>query len=424
MLWPRRTLIIGALVLSLWGGLTLATGPATAEVIKGTGFEATVAGWTSWYGSYVLVDHGQVWCIDHGLRAPDGSFGYRPSAAPGIPDADQAAMAWALGTFGNNPSEVDAAALMLVMHDFNAAMYPQGRLDVDRLTLPQLGGFRGAEAQILERARAIKAAARMHSATSNLLSLELDVEPGDIHDPMVSVIVRVLDDALVGVANIEVELSAVGGTLGQHTITTGTDGHASTTLNRGESPTLISARAISPTFVLGVFGPSGAAAQRVAVPTRQALLAQHSVAPPTPVPPTTTTPTTTTSTTTTSTSTTTIVPAATTTTLPTAPSIPTTTIPRTTTTTTIPMTTTSTEPPTSTTPTTTTTEPAFVPPTTSGPSPSGAPSTPVRASAPPARTSVPMPVTGAATRGLVLLAGGLVCLGSSIVLAGRPRQRS
>ena len=421
MSWPRRTLIVASLLLSLWGGLILTTTSATAEVIKGIGFEATVAGWTSWYGSYVLADHGQVWCIDHGLRAPDGDFGYRPSAAPGIPVADQAAMAWALGTFGNNPSAVDAAALMLVMHDFNAAMYPQGRLDVDRLARSQLAGFHGAEAQVLDQARAMKAAARNQSRSSDLLAIELDVVIGDIHDPEVSVMVQVLDGARVGIANTDVELSAVGGTLGRHTITTGTDGIASTTLTRGESPTVISAIATSPAFVLGVFGPSGAAAQRVAVPTRQELSARLSVAPPTPVPSTTTTSTSTTSTSTTIPATTTTVSAAPTTSLPEAPSTTTTTLPSTTTTTEPPFSTTTTTPPPN---PTTTTEPTVVPPFTSGPSPSGAPSAPARAPAPSSRASVSLPATGAATRGLVLLAGGLVCLGSSIMLTGRPRQRS
>ena len=41
-----------------------------ATVVHRVGFEATVLGWTSWYGSYDLGPLGAGWCIDHGLRAP------------------------------------------------------------------------------------------------------------------------------------------------------------------------------------------------------------------------------------------------------------------------------------------------------------------------------------------------------------------
>ena len=51
---------------------------ALAAVVHGRGFEATVLGWTSWYGNYGLGDLGWGWCIDHGRLAPDADLGYVP----------------------------------------------------------------------------------------------------------------------------------------------------------------------------------------------------------------------------------------------------------------------------------------------------------------------------------------------------------
>src|SRR5581483_895266 len=42
-------------------------GRAGAAVVHDVGFEATVGGWMSWYGSYRLGSLGVVWCVDHGL---------------------------------------------------------------------------------------------------------------------------------------------------------------------------------------------------------------------------------------------------------------------------------------------------------------------------------------------------------------------
>ena len=66
----RRTLVLAIPLLTLCALLVFArAGAADAQVVHGAGFEATVAGWTSWYGSYQLAGVGQTWCIDHGLQA-------------------------------------------------------------------------------------------------------------------------------------------------------------------------------------------------------------------------------------------------------------------------------------------------------------------------------------------------------------------
>ena len=51
---------------------------------------------------------------------------------------------------------------MLVMHNLRGAVYPAGRLDVHSLTVAQMAGFGGHEAEVIAQARAIKADAVSH----------------------------------------------------------------------------------------------------------------------------------------------------------------------------------------------------------------------------------------------------------------------
>src|SRR3954454_18699721 len=130
---------------------------ALAVVSPRVGFRATVLGWSSWYGSYDLGAAGTGWCIDHGLAAPDPAFRYVPVNATDL-DADRrAAMAWIVSSHGGTRDPLDAAAVMLALHDLRGAVYPFGRLDVDHLTPGQLAGFRGREPAVIQRAQTIKA---------------------------------------------------------------------------------------------------------------------------------------------------------------------------------------------------------------------------------------------------------------------------
>ena len=199
----RRTLALAVPLLLLCALVVLArSGEAHAEVVHGTGFEATVAGWTSWYGSYQLSGVGQTWCIDHGLQAPDAVFGYRPIPPPAIPVTSQTAMAWVLGRYGNAPSAVDAAAIMLVLHDLNGAVYPQGALVVDRLAPSQLAGFGGAEAAVRGRAVQLKAEGLAHAGVRGPMTLSLAAPAEAAIGQVSTVIPRIRDAAGHGVAGL------------------------------------------------------------------------------------------------------------------------------------------------------------------------------------------------------------------------------
>ena len=66
---------------------------------------------------------------------------------------------------------------MLVLHDLRGATYPFGRLDVDTLTPAQLAGFGGHEAEVIARARAIKADALAHAGRRAPLVLRVTLGP-------------------------------------------------------------------------------------------------------------------------------------------------------------------------------------------------------------------------------------------------------
>ena len=82
--WRVRLLLLGV-ALSSVGACLAPARAARAQVVHQQGYEATVLGWTSWYGSYALAGLGQTWCIDHGLRAPDADLGYAPTGPPAVP---------------------------------------------------------------------------------------------------------------------------------------------------------------------------------------------------------------------------------------------------------------------------------------------------------------------------------------------------
>ncbi len=252
------------LATTLAAGSVLFGASARAEVVHGTGYEATVLGWTSWYGSYSLAQVGQVWCIDHGLRAPDAALGYRPSAPPAISDSGRTAMAWILGRYGTSPPPMDAAAIMLVLHHLNGAVYPYGRLDVDRLTRAQLAGFGGAEGAVLQRARSMLAEGRAHAALRGPLALAISMPSRVTEGSAVTASVTLHDRVGHGVGGITVHVHVEGGTSSTSTGTTGPDGSLQVRVTPTGGVLTVRADATVPSLALEVFGPSGIPAQRVA----------------------------------------------------------------------------------------------------------------------------------------------------------------
>jgi hypothetical protein len=77
--------------------LVVLSRPASAAVVRRTGFSATVAGWHSWYGSYGMAAIGDAWCVDHGIPAPDAAYDYGPAVLGERAVATRTAIAWASG---------------------------------------------------------------------------------------------------------------------------------------------------------------------------------------------------------------------------------------------------------------------------------------------------------------------------------------
>ncbi|MEZ5206389.1 MAG: LPXTG cell wall anchor domain-containing protein [Acidimicrobiales bacterium] len=395
----RRT--AAATALALLGGIaTLVTTDADralAVVEHRSGFDATVLGWTSWYGSYGLGDQGLGWCIDHGLLAPDAAYGYVPVAPP-MDERTGAAVSWVVAT-GELADRTGAAAIMLVLHDLMGATYPFGRLDVDALGPANLGGFGGAEAAVLDRARALKrwgwrtptCAARTASTSTPTPSLPAWRERcGALVDR---------DGRPIG--GVVVALAA-SGHLQDRTVVTDDAGRFRTTAQAIEGPNAFLARATLPSPTPRILAPTRAAAQRIAQPSFADAMGGTAFSLP---PSTTTTRPPTTSTPTTSTPTTSTVPSTTSTTVP--PST-TSTVPNSTTSTTVPPSTTSSVPST----TTSTVPTSSVPPGDSSP--------PAIALPPPAAPQ--LPVTGSSSAPLALIGLGLVISGGAVVSTARRRD--
>ncbi len=408
----RRSGVLGALgalglAVVVWGTVLAGAGararPAQASVVHHVGFEATVLGWSSWYGSYDLGPIGVGWCIDHGLVAPDAAFDYHPSQPTDLRDDTRAAMAWAVTAADAGADPVRSAALMLVLHDLRGAVYPHGRLDVDTLTTAQLAGFGGHEAAVIAQAQAIKADALAHAGRRPPMHLAV-VTQGT--GPSSGQVVATLTDGDgVAIPGTSLTLGADGAALGTASASaTGPDGKvtapfdlpAGWTTGAGPSVVTFTARVVAPDPTLSAWAPTTVAAQRVVIPAWATVTATTQLTRP---PATTTTTSATTSTT---------APPTTTTTRP-RPTTTTTTRPRpTTTTTTRPKPTT----PTTAAPTTTT------PPTT-GPTPTTSP--------PPTTTTVvagQLPVTGATSAGWALVGLGLVLVGTALVLTSKDLDRS
>jgi hypothetical protein len=383
-------LVVGSAALVASGG----SRPTAAEVVHAQGFEATVLGWTSWYGSYDMGALGAGWCIDHGLRAPDPALAYVPTDADDLSASTKAAMAWAVTTHGPGADAVRSAALMLVLHDLRGAVYPYGRIDVDTLTTAQLAGFGDAATAVLAEARTIKADALAHAERRAPATIGLTLSStGSTTGVATATLTDASGARQVGVT---VQLGATGAVLDASQAITGADGsvHVGFRASSSRSTVAVSAQAVVADPAVAAYAPTAAVAQRVVVPRWVTLHATATWSPPaTTLPPTTTIPPTTTST----------VRSTTTTIRPTTTTIPpsTTAVPPTTT---IPPTTT--VPPTSTT----------VQPTTT----TAVPSTTAPASlAPQAPAVATLPRTGNDTAGWAAIGFGLVLMGTSLACQGR-----
>ena len=372
-------------------GTTPSSPPALAAVTPRVGFAGTVLGWSSWYGSYDLGASGTGWCIDHGLAAPDPAFRYVPTVATDLSADQRAAMAWVVTSHGGTTDRVDAAAVMLVVHDLRGAAYPFGPMDVDRLGPTQLAGFQGHEADVIARARAIKAAGLAHRQLRG--PFHLTVSPGPVAGVTGPVTATVTDGGGHPVQGALVRVGATGAVVDSTDwAVSGADGSIgrSFRLDEPARPATFTADASVPDPELSVVASTTVRAQRVARPAWVALRATADVRPP----PTTTT----------------TRPATTTTTRPTVPST-TTTVPTRATTTTSPTTTTA---PTSTTSSTSSTSTSVAPLAPEAPS---APSPAAPADVGTGR----LPVTGGPALGWTLLGAGLIVVGTALAAAGRRR---
>ncbi|GAC1591237.1 MAG: hypothetical protein NVS3B21_09530 [Acidimicrobiales bacterium] len=289
---PRhRTLLAlaGVACISL-GIVPLSTDrPAGATVDHRLGYVATVQGWSSWYGSYGMDGLGATWCIDHGIPAPDPSYGYRPTTVSDHTRDTTTAMAWMLGRYGPEAARVTAAAITLVLHDLAGATYPGGRLDVGHLD-GHVAGFGGDETGVVARAIALRADAVAHSRLEGPFSMT-------VRTAAAGAIVRIVDRRGQPVAG-----AAVATTLGRASTRTGTspvitdtDGQARLAVGRTGQD--VSVEATIPDLTLAAFAPQRAVAQRVAVGRRTVLhlaleTTPTTTAPPTTAPPTTAPPTT------------------------------------------------------------------------------------------------------------------------------------
>jgi len=383
---------------------------AHATVTPRLGFRATVLGWSTWYGSYDMGARGPGWCIDHGLHAPDPSFDYVPTSLPDLDPATAAAISWAVAAHGSSNDPVEAAAVMLVLHDLRRASYPFAVLDVDTLTTTQLAGFAGHEGEVIGRARTIKAEARAHAQLRAPFHMTLVLTPSTApeatpapapssRDADGRAAVLVTDASGQAVVGAGVHLAAAGATIdGDQQGATGSDGRFTRTYRLDPGPlgarATIHANAIVPDPVPGAYASSTVRAQRVVHASWLGLEVDG-----------TTTPT---DTSTTTTSTTPrprrpVVAPTTTTTAP-HPRLPTTT---------------TTSPPTTGPPTTTppTTSPPTTGPPTTGPPTTGPPSDVATTTSSTSTGSLPR--TGAHTAAWALVGAGLVLLGSTLVAVSR-----
>lgn len=260
-----------AALAALGAGVLAPPPPAGAAVERGQGFVAVVDGHRSWYGSYRLGDHGEVWCVDHGVPAPDVVLGYEPTTLDDRAPDTRRAIAWAVGRHGPNAEAVTAAALKLVLHDLMGARYPSGPLSVDRLAPGDLSGFGGREAEVVERARSIKADAvsRAHLTGPLVLTVDTETVPAGREGALTASLADVAGRPLAGVTLHPTVTGAE--LLGDVRRTTDDDGAAGWTYVAGVGANTFAVSADVPGAELFALRPTAGVAQRVVRPASGAV---------------------------------------------------------------------------------------------------------------------------------------------------------
>ena len=267
-------LAVAAAVAALAGGVLAPPPPAGAAVERGQGFLATVDGHRSWYGSYRLGDQGEVWCVDHGVPAPDVVLAYEPTTLDDRAPDTRRAIAWAVGRHGAGADAVTAAALKLVLHDLMGARYPSGPLSVDRLAPGDLAGFGGREAEVVERARSIKADAvsRAHLAGPLVLTVEAETVPAGREGAVTASLADVGGRPLAGVT---IHPTVTGAELlGEVGRSTDDDGRARWTYVAGAGANTFALSADVPGAELFALRPTAGVAQRVVRPASAGVAAE------------------------------------------------------------------------------------------------------------------------------------------------------
>lgn len=265
---------LGAALAALCAGVLAPPPPAGAAVERGQGFVASVDGHRSWYGSYRLGDHGEVWCVDHGVPAPDVVLGYEPTTLDDRAPDTRRAVAWAVGRHGPNADALTAAALKLVLHDLMGARYPSGPLSVDRLAPGDLSGFGGREAEVVERARSIKADAvsRAHLAGPLVLTVDTETVAAGREGALTASLTDAEGRPLAGVT---IHPTVTGAELqGDVRRSTDADGRARWTYVAGIGANAFALSADVPGAELFALRPTAGVAQRVVRPASAAVAAE------------------------------------------------------------------------------------------------------------------------------------------------------
>ncbi len=268
------SLVVAAIVATaglLRGGLFDPPAPAGAAVEHGAGFHGVVDGYRSWFGSYRLGGEGEVWCVDHGIRAPDVVLGYEPTGLDDRAPDTRRAIAWAVGRHGPGADRVGAAALMLVLHDLMGARYPSGPLSVDQLAPDRLQGFDGLEGEVVARARSIKADAVARAALVGPFRLAVsatEVLAGRRGNLEASVV----DAGGRPVSGVAIHPAVTGAALvGDVDQVTAADGRATWAFDAAPGANTFDLSASAPGAELRALRPTVGPAQRVARPATVAL---------------------------------------------------------------------------------------------------------------------------------------------------------
>ncbi len=266
--------LVAATMIIAIGCVAIAPTPRAAEatVRPHLGFRATVAGHSSWYGSYDMGALGPAWCIDHGIASPDPGLDYQPTQ-PAVSPATRTAVAWLVGRHGYTTDPTTAAAMMLALHDLMGATYPAGRLDVDRLASEHLAGFAGSGTAVVERARALKNEAIAHNTLVAPFAITLDAENAE-RSGRGLLRVRITDADGRPVPNANLLVNGTGAHLDTTVAETDREGEARLGYRMSGAAATFTAHAAVADLELAAFAPTRRRAQRVVVP-RQLLVEAH-----------------------------------------------------------------------------------------------------------------------------------------------------